>query len=166
MKSVIPIKEEIWSTKQILLWSRFHGYTPSLYQVKEQSDFIESNELKNKRLKINESSSDSEDDFDNISKFSSSRDNKFLNGLSMSERKKNFKKSRRKDFGEETPGGPVDFREYNTCTELNDALRFGYNDFRVLQPTTESDVEIVELENEAEKGKNCSASSSLNIFNL
>ncbi|EEB12808.1 yeats2, putative [Pediculus humanus corporis] len=47
LKTTIPIEEEIWTTKQIMLWSRFHGYFPMRYQ-KETS-----RERKKKEIEIN-----------------------------------------------------------------------------------------------------------------
>lgn len=149
LKSVIPIEEEIWSTKQILLWSRFHGYFPWFFPENVKSETVEANDVKSKTTKSNESSSDSEDGLDISSKDFQMSNNKFLNGLSVVEKKKNFKKSRKKICSENER--IVNYQGCNTCTEVNDPSRFGSNEFRVLQSSADSDVEVVELDNEAVK---------------
>ncbi|KAK6619980.1 hypothetical protein RUM44_006380 [Polyplax serrata] len=155
LKSVVPIEEEIWSTKEIVLWSRFHGYFPSVsnsVKVKQEPSEYSEESRRKPSVKSCESSSDSEDGGDGEYRKPEAQlvgNRPLTNGLPSVEKGKHFKKNRKKDFLGEDNERPINYMDYNTCTDANeDTTRFGAKEFRSVQVGEDTEIEVVEVEKE------------------
>lgn len=149
LKDVIPIEEDIWSTKQILLWSRFHGFSPLSFHRRLTE--LEPGEVACKRLKPeDESSSDSDDDSRSVSsKKSKSNDSPFLNGLNIFEKRR---RGRRRDPSEDSLDRRrrKNYRNLNTYTNdsINGIDAYGATETRVLETVKavpEVDIVLVDV---------------------
>ncbi|KAL0268369.1 UNVERIFIED_CONTAM: hypothetical protein PYX00_010341 [Menopon gallinae] len=151
LKPVIPIEEEIWTTKQILMWSRFHGYSPiQLTQASEESKQpCHGKECNSKRLKGNDSSSDT-DSSDYSAKRGKSNDGKFVNGLNATEKKKNFKKSMRKVLADDSAFQAKSYRQVSSLSDVSDVNRYGFLDYRVLHCKSPQELDVVNVEDDAD----------------
>lgn len=145
LKDLLPINETIWSTKQILLYSRHHGYSPFCSQPKKQTTQPE--EILSKRLR-QDSSSDSDDE-DSCSSKKPRFQDRFFNGA---ERKRNLKKGRRKAVSEGEPSSRINYRNLNTYS--SDTIEvFGSEDMRVLASNSIPDIDVVSESVPGEKKK-------------
>lgn len=110
--------------------------------------------MPHKRLKSGESSSDTDDDsFSICSKRSKSNDGQFLNGLSISERRR---KSRKKENADDVlDRRKINYRNINTYTSdaVNGIDAYGAMETRILKSAeTVPEIDIVSVERNIKSG--------------